>query len=173
MTATCRVTFGQGSAAGDPFAVLELDDALNLDADGEPKTTFGADETIWFLLHVEPGYAPSLAYQTDGMITYCGQVTRARTMEGALWTPEDVAVELSHYPIGDVAVDWQGNEIALAAVSGRTLAAVADPLTVMARGNLTYAAKFYLFRFDPPETLVLGEDEEYAIDAMITLEKTA
>jgi len=173
MTTTCRVAFGQGSSTSDPFAVPELDDTLNLDADGEPKTTFGKDETIWFLLHIEPGYAPDQAYQTDGMITYCGPVTRSRTMEGALWTPENLAVELSHYPAGDVAVDWQGNEIALAPVSGRSLAAVDDPLTVMARGNLTYAVNFHLYRFDPPAGLVLGEDEDYAIDAMITLEPKA
>ena len=75
-TTTCRVTFGSGSAS-DPFAVLELDDTLNLDADGQAITTFGEGQTIWFLLHVQPGYVPLLAYQTDGMITYCGPVTRS------------------------------------------------------------------------------------------------
>ena len=92
-TTTCRVTFGSGSAS-DAFAVLELDDTLNLDADGQVITTFGEGQTIWFVLHVQPGYEPALAYQTDGMITYCGPVTRARIMEGAVWTPENLSVEL-------------------------------------------------------------------------------
>jgi hypothetical protein len=168
-TTTCRVTFGSGSAS-DPFAVLELDDSLNLDADGQVITTFGDGQPIWFVLHVQPGFSPSLAYQTDGMITYCGQVTRARTMEGAVWSPEDLSVELSHYPAGGVAVDWQGNSIALAGVSGRTLAAADAELTLMARGNLGYTINCHLYRFDPPSALVLGENESYIIDAMITLE---
>lgn len=172
-TTTCRVTFGSGSSAGDPFAVLELDDVLNVDAAGEVKTTFAAGDTIWFVLHVQPGYAPALAYQTDGQVTYSGLVTRPRTMEGALWTPEEAQVELSHYPLGQVDVDWQGNEIALAALSGRTLAASDVPPTIMARANLSYAIECHLYRFDPPAGMVLADDEEYAIDAMITLEPIA
>lgn len=172
-TTTCRVTFGSGSAAGDAFAVLELDDTLNLDAAGQVKTTFSATDTIWFVLHVQPGYSPALSYQTDGQVTYCGAVTRARTMEGSLWTPEEAEVELGHYPLGQVDVDWQGNEIALAPVSGRTLAAADATLTVMARANLSYAIACHLYRFDPPSGLLLADDEEYAIDAMITLEPTA
>ena len=167
-TTTCRVTFGSGSAS-DPFAVLELDDTLNLDADGQVITTFGEGQPIWFVLHVQPGYVPSLAYQTDGIITYCGPVTRARTMEGAVWSPENLSVELNHYPADGVAVDWQGNSLALAPVSGRTLAAVDSTLTLMARGNLSYAVNCHLYRFDPPSALVLGEGESYTIDAMITL----
>lgn len=168
-TTTCRVTFGSGSST-DPFAVIELDDTLNLDADGQVATTFGEGQTIWFVLHVQPGYVPSLTYQTDGMITYCGPVTRARNMEGAVWSPENLSVELTHYPVGDVTVDWQGNSIALAPVSGRTLAAAANELSLMARGNLSYAINCHLYRFDPPSTLVLGDDESYTIDAMITVE---
>lgn len=168
-TITCRVTFGSGSAS-DPFAVLELDDTLNIDADGQVITTFGEGQPIWFVLHVQPGYVPALTYQTDGMITYCGPVTRSRTMEGALWTPENISVELPHYPAGDVAVDWQGNSIALASVSGRTLAAADAELSLMARGNLSYAINCHLYRFDPPSALVLGDGESYTIDAMITLE---
>ena len=168
-TTTCRVTFGSGSAS-DPFAVLELDDTLNIDADGQVITTFGEGQPIWFVLHVQPGYVPSLAYQTDGMITYCGPATRARTMEGAVWTPENLSVELSHYPAGGVAADWQGNSINLAAVSGRTLAAADVELSLMARANLSYAINCHLYRFDPPAGLVLGDDESYIIDAMITLE---
>ena len=69
-----------------------------------------------------------------------------------------------------MAVDWQGNSIALAAVSGRTLAAADVALSLMARANLSYAINCHLYRFDPPAGLVLGEDESYTIDAMITVE---
>jgi len=168
-TATCRVTFGDVSGA-DAYAVLELDETLNLDADGEPKTTFAEGETIWFLLHVQPGWVPSLAYQTDGQVSYVGQVTRRRTQEGVLWTPENLSIDLTYYPVGEVAVDWQGNEIDLSPLSGRILSALLDPLNVMARANLTYAVNFNLYRFDPPAGLVLTEDQDYQIDAMITLE---
>lgn len=167
-TTTCRVTFGTGST--DTYAVLELDDTLNLDADGEVLTTFAEGQTIWFVLHAQPGYVPALAYQTDGSITYCGSVTRSRTMEGAVWTPENLSVELTHYPAGDVSIEWQGNSITLAPVSGRTLAAAATELSLMARADLSYTINCYLYRFDPPSTLVLGDDESYVIDAMITLE---
>ena len=168
-TATCRVTFGETSST-DSFSVLELDDILNLDADGEPKTTFAEGETIWFLLHVQPGTSPGLAYQTDGQVSYAGPVTRQRTQEGVVWTPEDLSIDLTYYPAGAVEVDWQGNEIALAPLAGRTLSSSADPLTVMARATLTYAVNFFLYRFDPPAGLTLTEDQDYQIDAMVTLE---
>lgn len=168
-TATCRVTFGETSGT-DSFAVLELDDTLNLDAAGEPKTTFAEGETIWFLLHVPPDVTPGLAYQTDGQVSYAGPVTRQRTQEGVVWTPEDLSIDLTYYPAGEISIDWQGNEIALAPLSGRSLASSADPLTVMARATLTYSVNFYLYRFDPPAGMVLTEDQDYQIDAMITLE---
>lgn len=169
-TTTCRVTFGQGSSTSDPFTVLELDDTLNLDAEGEVKTTFSATDTIWFVLHVQPGYVPSITYQTDGQVTYCGKVARSRTIEGALWTPEETSIELSYYPVGEVAVEWQGNDIALASINGRTLSVASDSLTVMARANLSFSIDCYLYRFDPPTELSLEEDETYSIDAMITIE---
>lgn len=168
-TATCRVTFGQTSGT-DSFSVLELDDTLNLDAAGEPKTTFAEGETIWFLLHVQPGISPGLAYQTDGQVSYVGPVTRQRTQEGVVWTPEDLSIDLAYYPAGEVSIAWRGNEIALTPLAGRTLASIADPLTVMARANLTYAVNFFLYRFDPPAGMVLAEDQDYQIDAMVTLE---
>ena len=172
-TATCRVTFGQGPSEGEPFYVPELDDILNIDADGEVKTTFVETDTIWFVLHLEPGYVPAIAYQTDGMVTYCGPVTRSRTMEGAVWTPEDLSVELPHYPAGEVVSEWQGNEITLAPVRGRTLASLADDLSIMARADLTYTINCHLYRFDPPAGLVVPEEEDYIIDIMITLEAAA
>ena len=91
-------------------------------------------------------------------------------MEGAVWTPENLSVELGHYPAGGVAVDWQDNSIALAPVSGRTLVAINTALSLMARANLSYAINCHLYRFDPPSGLALGENESYIIDAMITLE---
>lgn len=168
-TATCRVTFGESSGS-DAYAVLELDETMNIAADGTPKTTFAEGETVWFLLHVQPGWVPSLAYQTDGQVSYVGPVTRQRTQEGVVWTPEDLSIDLTYYPVAEVAIAWQGNEIALAPLAGRTLASSADPLAVMARANLTYAVNFFLYRFDPPAGLVLTEDQDYQIDAMITLE---
>lgn len=170
-TATCRVTFGETSGT-DSFSVLELDETLNLNADGEPKTTFGEGETIWFLLHLPPGVSPGLAYQTDGQVSYVGQVTRQRIQEGVVWTPEDLSIDLTYYPAGEVTVDWQGNEIDLSPLSGRTLASSVDPLTVMGRATLTYAVNFFLYRFDPPAGMILTEDQDYQIDAMITLEVT-
>ncbi|MDD2467445.1 MAG: hypothetical protein PHI97_25960 [Desulfobulbus sp.] len=47
MTATIQATFGSGSS--DAFASLELDDQLNLDADGEVMTSFDGSSTVWLL----------------------------------------------------------------------------------------------------------------------------
>lgn len=171
-TATCRVTFGSASAESDTYYVIELDDTLNLDADGQPKSTFAPGETIWFLLHLQPGYVPSKSYQTDGQVSAAGQVTLERIQEGAVWTPEDLSVELTYYPAGDVTYDWQGNQIALSPLVGRTSTAVDDPLNIMARAIITYPVMFYRYRFDPPSGLDLDEGEDYQIDAMITLEST-
>lgn len=169
-TATFRVTFGNPTGDDGTHYVIELDDTLNLDADGLVNSTFLPGETIWFLLHVQPGYIPHLVYQTDGQVSAAGTVTLQRTQEGLVWTPEDLAMDLTYYPAGTVNIDWQGNRISLQPIAGRTLTAVDDPLETMARAILTYPVFFYRYRFDPPADLYIAERADYQIDAMITLE---
>jgi hypothetical protein len=167
MTATCRVTFGSGSG-GDPHYVIELDDSRNLDADGQPKTSFQAGDTIWFLLHVQPGYRPERVYETDGQATLVGLVSRIRTEEGLFFSPEGAVVELQYYPSGAVSVEWQGNSLGLQPVAGRTLAASAQPDRI-ARADVSYPVAFWSLRFDPPD-LSLGPEDDYQIDVQIPLE---
>lgn len=167
MTATCRVTFGSGSGS-DPHYVIELDDSRNLDADGQPKTSFQAGDTIWFLLHVQPGYRPKRVYETDGQATLVGQVSRTRSEEGLFYSPEGYAVELQYYPSGAVGVVWQGNSLNLLPVAGRTLAASAQPDRI-ARADVSYQVAFWSLRFDPP-ALSLGSEDDYQIDVQIPLE---
>lgn len=168
-TATCVIDFGQGSTVDEPFAVLELDESSNLDGEGTVKTSFAAGDTIWLLLHLQPGYSPSRVYQTDGQASLVQQVTRTRTEQGVVFGPGDEAAdhELSYYPRGSVAASWQGNNMTLQPVEGRTISVV--PEDRLARCDLSYEVNFWLLRFDPP-ALDLGEDETYSIDVKITVE---
>ena len=171
-TATCVISFGSGSGEADPFAVIELDDSRNRDSDGEVKTTFSPGETIWFLLHLEPGFSPSRVYDTDGQATMIGEVTQQRADQGVVFGPldEDIEHELSYYPSGGVSAEWHGNSMTISAVNGRTLTvAQADRI---ARADLIYSVHFWSLRFDPPP-LALAEDESYSIDVKITVEPSA
>jgi len=170
MTATTQVTYGSGSSS-NIHAILELDDELNINADGEVLTSFDGSSTVWFLFHAPPGYGPGAAYCSYGALTECGQVNRAKTVDGAVWTPEQTSVELPHYPAGSVSASWQGNAIELAAVSGRTLAAAADPLAAIARADLQYTARFWLYRWDPPSGFTLAENTAMAVEIMIEVQK--
>lgn len=58
-------------------------------------------------------------------------------------------------------------------MSGRTLASLADELSIMARANLNYTINCHLYRFYPPAGLVVPEEEDYIIDIMVTLEADA
>lgn len=169
-TATIQASFGNGSST-DAYAVIELDETRNVDADGQGITSFDGSETVWFVLHCQPGYQPATVYCSLGMVTACGDELQARSMEGAVWTPEQTSVELPHYPSGQVAASWQGNEITVA-ISGRSLTAVDDPLSTIARANLDYVAAFWLYRWDPPSGLILADEEQQAAEIMITLEAT-
>ena len=164
-TATCRVTFGATSAGDTAFAVFELDDTRNLNDDGEPKSQFAPGETAWLLLHLQPGYRPVRMLETHGQATLVGEVTRTRTTMVQL-NLEHWSAELPYYPAGGLSVNWQGNTLPLAPVSGRTLAATGELGATIARAEVSYPVRFWSIRFDPPG-LSLGEGDTYQIDVQV------
>jgi len=171
-TPTVNVDFGSGSAGSSaPFAKPWLDDTLNLDADGNVLTNFYGQAEAWFLLQLEPGYVVDKVYCSYGMVSDHGQVLRPITQEGAVWSVDDPEVELNCYPAGAVDVAWIGNTIELSSVSGRTLAAADDPLEGIARADLSYSARAYLFCWHNPNTMELEDGEDYPAEICITVKE--
>jgi len=170
-TPTVNVDFGSGSGDSTQFSRIWLDDALNLDADGNVLTNFYGQAEAWFLLQLEPGYVVDKVYCSYGMVSDHGQVRRPITQEGAVWSVDASEVELDCYPAGAVDIAWIGNPVELAPISGRTLAASADPLQGIARANLSYSAKAYLFCWHNPDTIDLDDGEDYPAEICITIKE--
>jgi len=169
-TPTVNVDFGSGSSStSTQFSRIWLDDTLNLDEDGNVITNFYQQDEAWFLLQLEPGYRPDQIYCSYGMVSAHGMVRRAITQDGAVWSVDDSEVDLDCYPAGDVAVEWIGNPIDLEPVDGRTLASVDDPLEGIARADLSYSARAYLFCWHNPDTMALDDGEDYPAEISITV----
>jgi hypothetical protein len=105
------------------------------------------------------------------MVSGHDQVRRAVTQDGVVWSYDEPSVELECYPTGSVNVDWIGESIKLAAVSGRTLAAAVSPLEAIARANLSYNTQAWLYCWHPPTGLVLEDEQEYPAEIQITVKE--
>lgn len=162
-TATVQVQYG--SSGSDPFAVLEPDDTLNLDADGQVLTSFDGSGPVWFVFHCQPGFGPGQSYCSMGMITDCGPVQRPRSQDDVVWTPEQTTIELAHYPAGAITATWEGVPMTLQLPSGRRLGVVETD--AIGRADLSYAINATLYRWDPPSALVLADDEELGVEILI------
>jgi len=170
-TPTVNVTFGAGSGESGQFYKIWLDDTLNIDADGNVLSNFYKQDA-WFLLQVEPGYVPDQVFSSYGMVSDHGPVRRSMVQDGVVWSADDSSVELDCYPAGAVSAEWIGNQVGLAPVSGRTLAAVTEPFEGIARANLSYSVSARLFCWHNPK-LTLDDEQEYPAEIMITLKEGA
>lgn len=169
-TQTILVTFGASSGT-DPYYLTELDASLNLDSEGNEKTSFAVGDTIWFLLHLQPGWQPGRVTQSNGQASFSGQVIQTRTDERLVYSPSNSTNDLRYYPAGSLTLDWLGNAVPVQRGSGRSLAAVTTP-TVAALLNCSYPARFYRYRYTTPAGLVLAEDTDYPVLVEIDLEAT-
>ena len=153
--ATIVVEFGTG-ADSSAFVAVELDDQLNVDAEGEVKTQFHPGDEVWFWLQWD---ASALRLDriraTSGQVVDCGSASRTRDQQ-LTWTGDE-AVELSHIPAGSPTLRWYGNVGSGLSRDGRKLRVAGNtPCTA----DATIPISVRLCRYVPPP-LSLGEGETW------------
>lgn len=166
VAATIVVQFGTG-AASDAFVAVELDETLNLDAIGEVKSQFAPDDEVWFWVQHDPSLRIGAVECTSGMVVAGGLVLRQRKQE-LTFTGVDTEVEVSHIPFGPLSLTWYGKVGEQFQVAGKK-ATVAGNVPCTCDAVIPIEVK--LFRFIPP-ALVLGEEEQYRVVIVITMEAT-
>ena len=150
------------AAASNALVVVELDDTLNLDADGKTKTSFIPGDLVDFLVHHDDTVRISGTEQSSGTISAQGLVTRHRSQQMQFTTPDDKQ-QTQHFP-KNISPTWYGRTPDLI-VDGRNLTVSAAP----AIGEISYDMDAYLYCITPPELELTGEEKFYIL-TVITLE---
>jgi len=160
---TIVVEFGDG-ADSSGFVALELDETINLDSDGNVKTSFDPGDEVWFWLqHADTLRVGSVA-ATSGMVVACGIARRSREQE--LTFAGDGSQTLSHIPARNPEYTWYGNVGSGMSRDGRTLTVAGNiPCTC----DAVIPIDVHLYRFIPPP-LELADEATYRVVIVVTME---
>jgi hypothetical protein len=155
------VTFGE-SVDTDAFVVAEGDDQLNVDDDGNVKSTFAPGDIFKWLLQHDDTVKVAAVKCSSGVVALLGEVARTKTVNQQFAATDDV--ELSYIPNGGVTAKWYGRSPNLT-VNGRTISVDDYP----AVADLSYSAAMLSYRLTPP-AMSLDEDENYYILIVVEME---
>lgn len=162
---TIVVEFGESVAGDQEFVVVELDDAVNVGADGKARTSFTPDDRPGFIVHYdETRLRIDRVECSDGSVSSGSLVSRSRARQMS-FTNTDDSQELGHIPDGDVDFEEYGNNPAVVQ-DGRKLRAAGQ---VPAIGEATYSIRCRAYRLTPP-TLELAYDESYQVLVVVYME---
>jgi hypothetical protein len=162
MSATVVVQFGQG-ADSTALVKVELDGVVNLDAEGNEKTSFIPGDQPVFLVHHDSSLVIGSVACSSGLIQPLGAVSRDRTQR--MEWPELTAQELEYNTNADLATEWFGNDAGVTLV-GRTLTPAG---AIPAVCDVSLSATFQQFRLIPPP-ITLAAEEDYPILIVVTME---
>lgn len=161
--ATIVVEFGAG-ADTSAFVAVELDETLNLDADGNERSQFSPGDEAWFWVQHDSALRIGAIECTSGMVVDSGPARRQRSQE-CTWTGED-AVELAHIPAAMPVLTWYGHIGQGLVLDGRSLTVAGNaPCTC----DAVIPIDVHLYRFVPPP-LELAAEQNYRVVIVITME---
>ncbi|MGD9948921.1 MAG: hypothetical protein AB7U29_10635 [Desulfobulbus sp.] len=153
---TIVVEFGDG-ADQSAFYVFEMDETLNLDAEGNEQSQFSPGDEVWFWGQHAASLRIDRIEATSGMVVDCGIVRRSRTQQ-LTFTGADV-LELSHIPAFNPAYTWFGNIGGGISRNGRSVSVASNiPCTC----DAAIPIDVHLYRFVPPQ-LALEDEETYRV----------
>ena len=162
--ATVVVEFGDGADSG-ALVVVELDDMVNLDRDGKPKTRFFPGDEPGFIVHYDQAALRiGRVSASSGQVVDVGAVTRARTAQVNFPVPGE-RQELPHIPAGQISWRWYGNAPAIGQ-DGRSIVPSGD---LPAIGDADYTISCRAYRLIPPP-LDLSGDETWPVLVVVTME---
>jgi hypothetical protein len=161
------IEFGEG-VDSTALAVIELDDAVNIGADGKPKSQFAPGEAAGFVVHYDPAALRiDRVASSSGMVVDRGEVVRDRsTMVQLVSDP----VTLPHIPAGGVSIAWMGNAPAIDQ-DGRRLSS-ADTARLPAIGTASYRINCHAYRLEPP-VMSLADGEQWQVLVVVYMEAAA
>lgn len=149
----------------DGNIIMELDDELNLDVDGEKgNTSFSPGDTVYFRVqNNSTSFEVGKILSTDGSI-YEHALAKARViLEQYLWADDDTENELSYNPVSALGVVPYGN-IATVRRAGKfkIIAPMIKGDKRPALTDVTYASEFDIYKLIAP-TIELEKDETYEV----------
>jgi len=162
--ATIVVEFGQGVDSG-ALVVVELDEEMNLDLDGEEKTTFFPEDTPYFLVHHDASVRIGAVRSSSGMVSGGGVVSRERSQQ-MQWPTADDQQDLPHIPASEPTWKWWGN---MPVISRDGRAVTASGSSLPAIGEVSYTIETHQYQLFPP-AMDLEEEETYPVLVVITME---
>lgn len=162
--ATIVVHYGEG-VSKDAFVLAELDETMNVDADGNQLASFTPDDKVWFLVQIDPTLRIDKVRATDGQVVAEGQVRRDR-VDNLLFEAAAEAKELSAIPTGPVTPEWYGRQGTGFAAEGRQVTVAGG---VPCLGDVSYAALMQGYRLEPPN-IELAADETYTVKIVVYVE---
>jgi len=164
VAATVVVEFGHGVDSG-ALVLIELDEVMNLDLNGEEKTSFNPGDTPYFLVHHDSSVRIGSIKSSAGMVSGGNAVSRARSQQMQFTNIED-SQDLPHIPAGALAWTWWGNDPVIDQ-DGRTLKATGTKIPAI--GEVSYSIQASQYNLTPPP-MTLTDDETYPILIVIYME---
>lgn len=149
---TLVVSLDEGVSA-DLLAVALLDDALNLDDDGNAKTQFEPGDMPYFLVHLDPRLAVTDIRCSSGEARRRGRVTREARADITIDEAGGTA-ELERIPASEPVFAWYGNRPDVSR-EGRTLTFTG---ALPATGSVAYSYQAHSYQYIPPP---LGPTQEW------------
>ncbi|MBV5328486.1 MAG: hypothetical protein JZU65_12775 [Chlorobium sp.] len=165
VAATVVVEFGTG-ADSSALVVIELDETMNLDGDGEEKTSFSPGDQPYFLVHHDTSVRIGSVKCSSGMVTGGNSVPRERSQQVQFAAAEE-AQELSHIPSGGIGWTWYGNAPAITQTGKSLVAATEDSLPAIGEAKYTMEARQY--HLIPP-VITLADDETWPVLIVVYME---
>ncbi len=112
-TPTIIIPFGESSATGEVFAVVDLDGVVNVDRHGNELSEFIDSELVSILVHTESGDKIVSISTSEGAIINTNKpniVTREYSNDEIAFKGKGDTYTLPHYPSSGVTVTWTGRE---------------------------------------------------------------
>jgi hypothetical protein len=168
VAATIVVHFGDDVAEDNRFALVMLDDALNVDAAGEVITSFAPGDQIHFLVQHDPALRIARVASSDG--TVAAQPDKDYQMEQQLtYLVADEDQELTAIPSGPITKAAYGRTAAGWTVQGRKLRITGGGPVIY---DIEYRARMKSYCLHAPN-VVLAEDATWPVVVGIYLENVA
>jgi hypothetical protein len=165
--ATIIISFGEGVSSDNYFVIAELDDAMNLDAEGKVKSQFNPGDDVYFLVQHEAAVRMSGVRCSRGQIQSQGTVSRSQDMGNLVFT-EANETKGTGYIANNLSAAFFGNSVNLSLIEGgKTIKCFGGSYPAICKADIR--ANFHSFRYIPP-ALTLTSEESYPIAIAVYME---
>jgi len=152
---TIIVNFGD-SAASSATVVVEPDDYLNVDSDGNVKSELAPEDLFNFLTQVDSTVKIDSITTSAGTINSNGSVTRYKTLQQVFTDTKQIS--LPTIPAGSVTPKWYGREPVLT-LDGNQVSVNNCP----AIAELSWQATMQSYSLTPPPMDLEGDEKYYIV----------